>query len=129
VRAGQGGATFSGTFTITVTLRKDADMAQVKKIVLDEVAKVTHEDLGAKELARVVAEQESSKIFSLESILSRANTLQAYNQDLGDPDRISWDLDRYRKATPDKIRAIAAKYLAPDHVITVITNPMKGGGK
>jgi predicted Zn-dependent peptidase len=128
VRASQGGATFSGTFTITVTLRSGADLGEVKKIVLEEVGKVTRENLAAKELARVVAAQESSKVWQLESILARANTLQAYNQDLGDPDRVSWDLDRYRKATPDKIRATAAKYLDPGHVITVVTNP-KGGGK
>jgi predicted Zn-dependent peptidase len=128
VRAGQSGSTFSGQFTITVTLRTGADLAAVKKIVMEEVARVTHEPLSGKEMARVVAEQESNKVWGLESLIARANTLQSYNQDLGDPDRISWDLDRYRKASADKIRTTAAKYLAPEHMITVVTNPA-GGGK
>jgi hypothetical protein len=48
---------------------------------------------------------------------------------LGDPDKLSWDLDRYRLTTPEKIRAVTAKYLTPDHVLTVITLPAPAGGK
>jgi hypothetical protein len=53
--------------------------------------------------------------------------LQAYNHYLGDPGKLAWDLERYRQATPDKIRATAAKYLVPDRVVTTITMP--AGGK
>src|SRR5580698_6103146 len=49
VRANQGGSTFSGVFSITVTLRSDADLAAVEKIVNDEVAKISREPLDAKE--------------------------------------------------------------------------------
>ncbi len=129
VRAGQGGSQFSGIFTITVTLRRDANLADVKKVVMDEVAKVTKENLSAKEMARVVAEQESGKVWGLEDVNTRANVLQDYNHFLGDPDKITFDLDRYRKATADKVRATAAKYLVPEHLVTVVTNPMKDAAK
>jgi zinc protease len=128
VRANQDGMTFSGNFTITVQLRSNADMEQVKKIVLDEVANVTKQDLDAKEIQRVVAANEAGAIYRLENLNNRANVLQEYNQFLGEPDKITWDLDRYRKTTPAKIREAAARYLDPAHMITVITKPA-GGAK
>jgi predicted Zn-dependent peptidase len=128
VDAGQDGMTFSGNFTITVTLRSGADMEQVKQIVLDEVARVTKDELAPREIQRVVAAAESSMIRRLEDLNRRANVLQEYNQFLGDPNKITWDLDRYRNATPTKIREVAARYLDPAHMITVITNPA-GGAK
>jgi predicted Zn-dependent peptidase len=128
VNAGQDGMTFSGNFTITVQLRSGADLEQVKQIVLDEVARVTREELAPREIQRVVAAAESSMIRRLEDLNRRANVLQEYNQFLGDPNKITWDLDRYRHATPAKIREAAARYLDPAHMITVITNPA-GGAK
>ncbi|HUS32905.1 MAG TPA: pitrilysin family protein [Kofleriaceae bacterium] len=128
VSVSQDGSTFSGTFDVTVTLRTEADMEQVKKIVADEVAKVTKENLSAKEIERVVTASEASMIYRLEGLNARANVLQTYNQFLGDPGKLSWDLDRYRKATPDGIRAAAAKYLVPTSMVTITTNPA-GGSK
>jgi zinc protease len=126
VRAFQSGAQFSGTFNITVSLRGGADAAAVQQIVMDEVAKLTKEPLGAKEMARLVASQEASSIRQLEGLNARANTLQSYNHFLGDPDKITFDLDRYRKADAETIRATAAKYLQPAHVVVITTNPKVG---
>ena len=129
MRANQGGETFNGTFEITVTLRRDADIEQVKKIVADEVARMTKEPLTAQDLARVVAGNEAGVVYGLEDVNGRANLLQECNQYFGDPGCITRDLDRYRNATPEKIRATAAKYLVPAHMVTVITNPSKEGAK
>jgi zinc protease len=123
VRAFQSGAQFSGTFNITVSLRGGADAAAVQQIVLDEVAKLTKAPLTAKEMARLVASQEASAIRQLEGLNARANTLQSYNHFLGDPDKITFDLDRYRKADAETIRATAATYLTPAHVVVITTNP------
>lgn len=128
VGAFQGGAGFSGTFQISVTLRGDSNPAVVRKIVLAEVDRLTKELLTAKDVNRVVAQNEARTIGALETAFERGEILQSYNHFLGDPDRITWDLDRYRKATPEAIRAVAAKYLTPDRLVTVTTNPA-GGGK
>jgi len=128
VSVNQDGAQFSGTFDVTVTLRSGADLSQVKQIVADELNRVARENLSDKDIARVVAERESSAIYRLESLNARANTLQAYNHYLGDPGKLSWDLDRYRKTTPEKIRAAFVKYIQPNRMVTVITNPT-GGSK
>ena len=123
VRAGQGGAGFNGTFQVTVTLRSEGDMEEVKRIVATEVARVTREPLTEKEIARRIVANEAGVIRSLESVLARAQILQGYNHYLGDPDKLTWDFDRYRTTTAEKIRATAAKYLVPEHMVTIITNP------
>ncbi|MEP6865725.1 MAG: pitrilysin family protein [Deltaproteobacteria bacterium] len=131
VRADQDSQQFSGTFQITVDLRPDADAAVVQQLVLDEVAKVTREPLAAKEMARLVAAQEVGVVRGLESVNGRANRLQQYNHFLGDPGKLTWDLDRFRTAQPEAVRDTAAKYLQRDRVITITTTPeaKKGGAK
>ena len=129
VQAYQGGAGFSGTFQITVTLKSDSNLDEIKKIVLAEVAKVSTAPLDAKQIARVVVGNEARQVRGLETVFGRSRTLQQYNHYLGDPDRITWDLDRYRRATPEKIRATAAKYLQPSNVLTVVTKPVTKGAK
>jgi zinc protease len=129
VRANQVGNTFSGQFSVTVTLRSNADAARVQQIVLDAVSRLTRDPLTGKEIQRVVATQESRAIYELEGLNSRANVLQEYNQFLGDPGKITFDLDRYRNATGEQIRQTCAKYLSPNHAITVITNPSTAGGQ
>ncbi len=121
VTASQDGMTFSGVFEITVQLQTGADVEEVKKIVTDEVARLTRENLSADELARVVANNEARMIYGLESVFGKAQRLEEYNHFLGAPDKITWDLDRYRKTTPDKVRATVARFLSPDHMITIVT--------
>ncbi len=123
VSAFQGGSQFSGIFQITVTLRSEANLDEVKQIVAAEVARLGREPLSEKEIARVIAGNEASAIRRLETVLGRGETLQAYNHYLGDPEKISFDLDRYRKTTAEKIRTTVARHLVPDRVVTVITNP------
>ena len=129
VRASQGGRTFSGVFEITVTLRGEAKVDEVKKIVFDEVARVSREPIADKEIQRVIARNEAFAIRQLETAFGRSQVLQEFNHYLGNPDKLSWDLDRYRTTTAERIRAAAAKYLSPDHVVTVITVPQTKGGK
>jgi zinc protease len=128
VRASQEGMGFSGIFTITVQLRTGADAAEVERIVGEELDKVRRENLSDREVARVVTENEAGAIYRLEALMARANVLQSYNHYLGNPDSITFDLDRYRKTTPDKVRAAIAKWLPPDHVIELVTMPGKAGG-
>jgi predicted Zn-dependent peptidase len=129
VRASQGGRTFSGVFEITVTLRGEAKIDEVKKIVFDEVARIGREPLADKEIQRVIARNEAGAIRQLETVFGRSQVLQDYNHYLGDPDKLSWDLDRYRTTTAERIRAVAAQYLAPDHAVTVVTVPQTKGAR
>ena len=128
VSAYQSGSGFSGQFQVVVTLKGDSDLEQIKKIVMAEVAKLAKEPLTEKEIARVIAGNEAGTIRRFETAFGRAETLQAYNHYLGNPDRVTWDLDRYRKTNAEAIRATVAAYLTPNTVLTVITNPAAAKG-
>jgi predicted Zn-dependent peptidase len=128
VRASQESNGFSSMFTITVTLRSGASVDEVTKLVMDEVKRVGTENISEKEFQRFLAEVEASVIYGLETVNARANELQEFNHFLGDPGKLTWHLDRYRKTTPDKIRAVFAKYVVPANAVTVITKPT-GGAK
>jgi zinc protease len=128
VAAFQSGAGFSGTFTISVTLRSGADLEEVERILAEQLTAVRETPLQAKELARVVAAAEAARVYGLESLMGRANLLQSYNHYLGDPGRVSWDLDRYRNASPAAITAAAARYLDLDRKVVVVTMPATTGG-
>jgi zinc protease len=119
------GMQFSGVFDCSVTLKSDAadKIDDVEKIVFDEIGKL---DVTDKDIARFVANKEARTVRAFESTFARSQTLQMYNHFFGDPDKLSWDLDRYRTATPAKVKAAIGKYLTREHAITVITQP---GGK
>lgn len=125
VFASQQGSGFSGLFFINVTLKSDSNLDEIKQIVMSEVDNITTNPLDAKEISRVIVANESSAIRALETVFGRSSVLQQYNHYLGDPNRITWDLDRYRNTSAQKILATAKKYLHKDNVLTVITNPVK----
>jgi predicted Zn-dependent peptidase len=118
---------FSSSFVVTVTLRSGADMAEVKRVIAAEIDRMRKEPITDRELKRAVAAFESGAVYGLESLLARVEQLQSYNHFLGKPDSITYDLDRYRRATADKVRDYCAQYLVDDRRVTVITNPADGG--
>lgn len=123
VGAYQGGSSFSGLFAVQVTLRSDADLAEVERLVVAELARVRSQPLEAKELAREVAAREAGAIYGLERLMGRAERLQSYNHYLGDPGRLSWDLQRYRAATPASVQAAATTYIDPAQAVVIVTMP------
>ena len=122
----QNGSGFSGMFVVTVTLQTGADLAEVERIVGAELARVRTEPIADAEIRRAVGQREAQVIWSLEGLMVRANILQSYNHYLGDPDRISFDLDRYRNTSADGIRAIAASVLELDRAVVIVTMPAAG---
>ncbi len=119
----QGGSSFSGMFVVTVTARSDADLAEIERLVGATLSEVRTTPLADVELRRAVTGVEARTVYALESLMARANVLQAYNHYLGSPDRLSWDLGRYRAATADGIRAVAERVLDLDHAVVIVTQP------
>lgn len=114
---------WSSTFTISVKLKSDADLAEVEKILEAELQKALTTPITKEEFDRAVVDREASFIWGLERLLARAEMLQRYNHYVGNPDYISKDLDRYRKSSPAKVQQVAATYLTKDHRLEVLTVP------
>jgi predicted Zn-dependent peptidase len=113
----------SSVFHVFADLQDEAPLAAVEKIVDQELEKVMREPITEAELRRAVVNYESQYTWGLESLLQRAETLQTYNHFRGTPDGITWDLDRYRKATLAGVQAIAAKHLPKSARVEVLTMP------
>jgi zinc protease len=118
----------SSVFQISVVLQSDADLAEVERIITEEVDRVVREPINQAEIDRAVVGIEANQVWGLEDVLARANALQGYNHYVGDPDRFTWDLDRFRNQTPDTIKGVAAKYLGNDHRVEMVVNPTSKGG-
>lgn len=129
VSAYQSSRGFSSHFAISVMLKSDADMAEVEKIIDEELEKVRREKITQREFDRAVTNFEAGMVWRLEGLNARANLLQQYNHFLGDPGAITRDLDRYRKSSPAKVQATAAKYLGKSNRVELITMPAKGEAK
>ncbi len=119
----QAGAQFSSVFHVIVDLKPDADLAEVEKLTLQEVERVARETVTERELARAVADIESSFVWGLEGLMARAEVLQGYGHFLGDPAKVDWDLARYRNATLAGLRTTAATWLTSKGRVEIVTMP------
>ena len=123
VAAYQQSSRYSSTFTVSITAKSNAELKEIEAIVQAELAKITSQPISQAEFSRAVVNFESRFVWGLEALMSRANSLQGYNHFFGNPDGITTDLDRYRKTTPAKINATAAKYLTPSRRVEILTVP------
>ena len=119
----------SSVFHISAVLKPDADLAQVEKLIEAEVERVMQEPIAQRERDRAVTAVEASFVWGLEDLLARAQKLQDYNHYVGHPDAIAEDLGRYRKATPQGIRDVAARTLGKDKRVEVVTMPQPAGAR
>jgi zinc protease len=119
----QASAQMSSTFHVTVDLKPDADLAEVERILDEELERVRKEPITEREIARAIVSYESGFVWGLESLLARAEILQSYNHAFGDPDGITRDLDRYRKTTAAAVQAVAASVLDPQRRVEIVSMP------
>ncbi len=114
VSAQQDQAALGSLFRVEVMTRPDADLAAVEKALDEELAKFASQGPTAEELKQRASTVELSLLSSLQSVMARADKLNEYQYYLGQPDSLQRDLDRYRKATPDGVKAVAKRVLTPD---------------
>ena len=119
----QRSAAFSSVFAVVVNVRNDAAIDEVKRVVAAEIATLAKTPVSATELEIMVARTEALAIRELQTPLARAEALQRYNHFLGSPDKLSWDLDRYRNTSAEKVRATVARYLVPDRMVVMTVEP------
>ncbi len=121
----QSGRELAGTFGVTATLRPGRSWEEARDLVDAEIAGIAERGVEEAELARVQNGRLAGFVYALDNVGGFggvADRLNAYNIHLGDPGRITSDLDRYRGVTPDSVRDAARAYLrgAPRASLTVL---------
>ena len=124
VSVGQSSGQLAGMMMVYILARPDADLAEIERIVREEITKISTESPSPEEIERTLNRYETGVIGSLEPVGGfggRADMLNRYNVQRGDPGYLANDMRRYLDVTPDQIRDTMAKYLAKaDLVLTVL---------
>ena len=123
VNAFQASAQLSSAFQIVVTPRPGHTIAEVQKVVDEEVARLQREAPSARELARALNQIEASFFNRIERVGGKADQLNAYYLETGNPDWFNEDLGRYRVLSASDIRAAAARFLPADRRVELIVMP------
>ena len=121
----QSGRELAGTFGVTTTLRPGKSWELARDAVDAEIARIADEGVEEADLVRVKNGRVAGFIYALDNVGGFggvADRLNAYNTYLGDPGRITSDLDRYQAVTPDDVRRVARAYLIgrPRVMLTVL---------
>ena len=114
VSASQSGRELAGSFGVYTTLRPGGSPRNARALIDDAIADLAEQGVEAAELERVKNGRLAGFIYALDNVGGFggvADRFNAYNTYVGDPGRITSDLDRYASVTPDAIQRAAQTYL------------------
>jgi len=132
VSAFQGSQSLSSAFQLTATPRPGHTIAELQKVIDEEIRKLQREPPTAHELERAVNQVESSFFNRMERVGGfggKADQLNGYYTATGDPDYFNEDLARYRALSVTDVSAAAAQFLPLDKRVELTVEPAKGGDK
>ncbi|HYM26497.1 MAG TPA: pitrilysin family protein [Vicinamibacterales bacterium] len=128
VSANQESLSLASVFEVSVTPRPGHTIAEVQKVIDEELQKLQREDPSAHEFERALNQIEASFYNRLErtgGFGGVADQMNAYYTETGNPDGFAADLARYRALKPADVKAAAAKYLPLDKRVELTVEPEK----
>jgi zinc protease len=128
VSAFQASQALSSAFQIVATPRPGHTVAELQKVIDEELQKLQREPPTAHELERSVNQIEASFYDRMERVGGfggKADQLNSYYTLTGDPDWFNEDLARYRAVSVGDVTAAAARFLPLDKRVELIVEPEK----
>jgi zinc protease len=128
VNASQSSAQLSSSFQIVATPRPGHTVAELQKVIDEEIQRLQSEPPTAHELERSLNQIESSFYNRMERVGGfggKADQLNAYYTFAGDPDWFNEDLSRYRALSVTDISAAALQFLPLDKRVELTVEPEK----
>jgi len=116
VAASQNSREAGSFFQLVATAAPGRTLAEVERAIAKEMGQLTERGPTAGELDRCLAQAEAHFLFRLQTVGGfggKSDQLNAYNTFLGDPGYFAHDLERYRSATPVRLRDAARAHLRP----------------
>ncbi len=123
VSAFQSSSGLISSFMIIATARAGHTLAELERIIQEEIDKVRRESPSTREIARAVNQYEASFLNGLETNGGKADQLNGYFMRTGNPDYFNEDLSRYKALSPADVRAVAQTYLANDKRVVLSVVP------
>jgi zinc protease len=128
VAAFQASQSLSSSFQIIATPQPGHTVAELQKVIDEEIQRLQREPPTARELERSVNQVEASFYDRMERVGGfggKADQLNAYYTGTGDPDWFNEDLARYRALSVGDVSAAAAQFLPLDKRVELIVEPEK----
>ena len=128
VNALQASSELASTFQVVATSRPGHDVAEIQKVIDEEIQKLQNADPEAREVERAVNQIEASFYNRMERVGGfggKADQINSYFTETGDPDWFNEDLARYRALSPSDVRAAAARFLPLDRRVELTVEPAK----
>jgi zinc protease len=132
VSAQQSSGGLASYFLIEATPRPGHTVDEVMKVIDEEIGKLQREAPTAHELGRSLNQIEASFYNRMERVGGfggKADQLNAYYTETGDPDWFNEDLGRYRALSPSDIRAAAEAFLPPARRVELTVVPEAASNK
>jgi zinc protease len=126
VSARQNSGQLGSDFSIVATAQPNHTSDELRKAIDEELVKIGVSGVTQDELERAKAGYISDKLFGLEHVSSRADSINVYNQMAGDPTYLPKDEARYRDATVADVANAAKRWLPSDHRVVAVVTPKKG---
>ncbi|WP_437678819.1 M16 family metallopeptidase [Sorangium sp. So ce131] len=129
VFAGQQSSQLASTFQITATLKKGKSPEQALKLIDAELERLRKAPPSQDEHERARTKLLSDLVFSMEQVTARANAINNYNQQAGDPGYFPKDVARYEKATAADLQKATADFLPAGRRVIALVTPKPGAPK
>jgi len=114
----------SGTFLLMATARTGHTLAELERVIDEEIGKLVAEPPSRRELERVVNQYEAMFLDGLESVEQKSDALNEYYFRTGNPDYFEEDLSRFKALDPQDLSAAAAATLRSDARVVLSVVPI-----
>src|SRR5437762_5312671 len=128
VNAFQASQALSSSFQIVATPRPGHTVAELQRVIDEEIQKLQREAPTSHELERSVNQIEASFFNRMERVGGfggKADQLNAYFTFAGDPDWFNEDLSRYRALSVSDVNAAASQFLPLNKRVELVVEPEK----
>lgn len=116
-------------FVIDVVVQPNRTLEEAHKAVDGVLADLKKNPPTKVELQRALNAEETGTMYAMEILggfSGRAERLQTYNLYLGDPGKLAWDIERYRKVQTKDLARVFNKYLNDKRLVVYATPKNKG---
>jgi zinc protease len=111
VSAFQASARLASSFYIIVTARSGHSLRELENVIQEEINRIKTAPPAAREVQRAINQYEAGFLDRLENVGRKADQLNNYYVQTGNPDYFNEDLSRYKALDPQDIPAVTQTYL------------------
>ncbi len=120
VNAYQDGKRLDGDFSVVATARPGKGLDTLRVVIDAELARLAADGPTAREMDEARNAIEASFLRSIEQVMGKADRLNAYYYQTGNPDSFQADLDRYKAVTAADVQRVVRQYLRTARVMASV---------